>query len=229
MPKIPVFKKVYFGITKGKNRVLSKAETFGRLYSCGFEVIDEKKIGYELYIVARKVCQPAYDLNPTYGALIKLNRIGRKGKPFNVYKLRTMYAFSEYLQEYVYKQNSLQDGGKFKDDFRITTEGKFFRKFWLDEIPMILNVLKGEMKIVGVRPLSKHYFSLYTDELKQMRIKYKPGLVPPYYVDLPKSLDEIMESELRYLKAYEEHPLRTDVSYFFKAFYNIFVKRARSK
>ena len=64
-------------------------------------------------------------------------------------------------------------GGKFKDDFRVTTEGRFFRKFWLDELPMIINIFKGDMKIVGVRPLSSHYFNLYSEELKARML---PGI-----------------------------------------------------
>jgi lipopolysaccharide/colanic/teichoic acid biosynthesis glycosyltransferase len=228
IPKLPGLKKIYFSITKGKNRVLSKAETFGRLYSCGFEIVDERFIDDELFFVARKVKEPAYDNNPTYGPLIRLKRHGKGGKLFNVYKLRTMHAYSEYLQEYIYERNDLQEGGKFKNDFRITTEGRFFRKTWLDEIPMFINVFKGDMKIVGIRPLSSHYFNLYSEELKQKRIKFKPGLVPPFYVDLPKTLEEIMASEIKYLEAYEKHPLRTDLSYFFKAFYQIVFKRARS-
>jgi len=142
--------------------------------------------------------------------------------------MRTMHAYSEYLQSFVYEQNQLEEGGKFKNDFRITTLGRIMRKFWIDELPMFINVLKGDMKIVGVRPLSKHYFNLYSEEVKNRRIKYKPGLVPPFYVDLPKTLEEIMESEIRYLDAYDKHPLRTDWKYFWKAFKNIIFKHARS-
>lgn len=227
-PKIPFTKRVYFFITKGYGRVLSKAETFGRLYSCGFEIVDEKFIGNYLYFVSRKIKEPVFDNNPTFGPIIRLKRHGKDGKLFNVYKLRTMHAYSEYLQAYVYERNSLQEGGKFKDDFRITTEGKFFRKFWLDELPMFINVFKGNMKIVGVRPLSSHYFSLYSEELKEKRIKFKPGLIPPFYVDMPKTLEEIMASEMKYLEAYEKKPFSTDCKYFFLALYNIFIKRARS-
>ena len=129
LPKLPYSKRLYFFITKGHGRVLSRAETFGRLYSCGFEVIDEKQFGNELYFVARKVKEPVYDNKPTYGPIIRLKRHGKGGELFNVYKLRTMHAYSEYLQEYVYKNNSLKEGGKFDNDFRITTEGKIFRKF----------------------------------------------------------------------------------------------------
>jgi len=227
-PKLPIAKNIYFSITKGRNRVLTRAETFGRLYSCGFEIIDEETIDNKLYFVARKIKEPVFDNNPSYGLLIRLKRIGKGGTIFNVYKLRTMHAYSEYLQEYVHKHNSLKENGKFKNDFRITTEGKFFRKFWLDELPMLINLLKGNMKLVGVRPLSTYYFSLYTKELQEKRILHKPGLLPPYYADMPKNLDEIIASEMRYLEAYEKHPFRTDVKYFFKVFYNIFFKGARS-
>ena len=228
-PKLPVFKQIYFSITKGRNRVLSRAETYGRIVSCGFEIIETRDIGDVQYFACKKIKKPFFPTNPTYGPLIKLRRHGKDGELINVYKLRTMHSYSEYLQEYVYKMNELQEGGKFKDDFRITTEGKFFRKFWFDEIPMLFNLFKGEMKMVGVRPLSSHYFNLYTDELKEERIKHKPGLIPPFYVDMPKTLDEIMESEMKYLKAYSKHPYRTDLKYFFKAWTNIIFKKARSK
>ena len=227
-PKLPVTKKIYFCITKGRNRVLSKAETFGRLYSCGFEIIEEKLVGDSLYFVGRKVKEPAFDNQPTYGPFIKLKRHGKGNKMIKVYKLRTMHAYSEYLQDYIYRNNNLQEGGKFKDDFRITTEGKLFRKFWLDEIPMILNLLKGDMKLVGVRPLSSHYFNLYSDELKEKRTKYKPGLIPPFYADMPKTFEEIMDSEMRYLEEYEKNPLKTDFKYFVKAWQNILFHQARS-
>ena len=95
--------------------------------------------------------------NPTYAPIISLNRIGKNGKIIKVYKLRTMHPFSEYLQEYVYNRNELQEGGKIKNDFRISPEGRIFRKFWIDEIPMLINIFKGEMKLVGVRPLSEAF------------------------------------------------------------------------
>lgn len=142
--------------------------------------------------------------------------------------MRTMHAYSEYLQQYVFETSSLQEGGKFKDDFRVTTAGKFMRKTWLDELPMLINLLKGDLKLVGVRPLSKHYFSLYTPEMQEFRSKFKPGLIPPFYVDMPKTLEEIQASEYKYLLACEKHPFLTDFKYFWLALYNIIIKKARS-
>jgi len=229
LPKMPLLKKVYFFLTKGRNRVISKAETFGRLYSCGFEIKEERLIEGSLYFCARKIKEPAYDYNPTYGPVITLKRYGKGGKLFNVYKLRTMHAYSEYLQDYIYDKYNLAEGGKFNNDFRVTTLGKFLRKFWLDELPMMVNVFRGDMKIVGVRPLSRHYFNLYDEEVRKKRIKFKPGLIPPYYADMPNTLEEIMESEMKYLNACEKHPFITDIRYFFLALKNIIFNRARSK
>lgn len=227
-PKFNLTKKLYFFLTRGNNRVISKAETLGRLYSCGFEVDDVRNIDNMMYFVARKIRKPYKDSNPTYGPLIKLKRIGKNGESFYVFKFRTMHPFAEYLQPYIYKHYDLKEGGKFKNDFRITTAGKIMRKFWIDELPMLINLLKGDMKIVGVRPLSNHYYNLYNEDLKNKRTKVKPGLIPPYYADLPKTLDEIQASELKYLEAYSKHPFITDWKYFWKAFYNIVFKNARS-
>jgi lipopolysaccharide/colanic/teichoic acid biosynthesis glycosyltransferase len=228
LPKFSLTKNLYFFLTHGQNRVLSKGETYGRLYACGFEVIDERLISNHLFFVTRKTGKPLFPENPSYGPVVKLQRIGYKGQMIKVYKLRTMHPYAEFLQEYIYKTGGLQEGGKFKSDFRISTIGKIFRTFWLDELPMLLNLAKRELKIVGVRPLSKQYFSLYTKEHQERRINYKPGLIPPFYVDYPKTLNEIMASEIKYMDAYDKHPFRTDLTYFFKAFYNIIFKKYRS-
>jgi lipopolysaccharide/colanic/teichoic acid biosynthesis glycosyltransferase len=227
-PKVPFFKKVYFFVTNGRNRVISKAEALGRLVCCGFQIVDVKVIGNLTYFVGCKGKTPHYDLNPSYGPLFAMRRVGKDGQIFRVYKFRTMYPYAEYLQEYIYEQNKLADGGKFADDFRITDWGKFLRKTWLDELPMIYNVLRGELKLVGVRPLSKHYFSLYTKELQDKRIDTKPGLLPPFYMDMPKTLEEIIDSELKYLRSYEKNPFTTDFKYFVAILNNIFFKKSRS-
>jgi len=227
-PKFSLTKGIYFFLTRGQNRVITRAEVLGRLYSCGFEVLDEQFIENHLYVISRKVKQPAYDLEATYGPLVKLRRIGKGGKEIKVYKMRTMHPYAEYLQEYVYQKHKLDEGGKFKDDFRVSTLGHLMRRLWIDELPMLINLLKGDLKLVGVRPLSKQYFSLYSQDLQEKRIKTRPGLIPPFYVDKPNTLDEIMASEHKYLDAYFKHPFWTDFKYFFKAVYNIVFKRYRS-
>jgi lipopolysaccharide/colanic/teichoic acid biosynthesis glycosyltransferase len=216
-------------LTKGRRRAISLAEGLGRLYFCGYEVLSIREIKGNVYFIARKTGQPKEDINPSYGPLFKMRRVGQNGKIIYVYKLRTMHPYSEYLQKFVFEHNQLQEGGKFSKDFRVTSWGKVLRKLWIDELPMLINFIKGDLKLVGVRPLSQHYISLYSEELRESRKKFKPGLVPPFYVDMPKSLDEIMKSELKYMRAYEKHPFRTDIKYFFGAAYNIIFKKARSK
>lgn len=228
-PKLPLTKYIYFKLTGGRNRVLSRTETIGRLYSCGFSMVEERFIGNHLYFVAKKETLPVFDQHPSYGPIYKMRRIGKEGKTIYVYKIRTMHAYAEYLQQYVYERNSLQEGGKFKDDFRVSTLGKFFRKYWLDELPMLINFFKGDLKLVGIRPLSKHYLSLYSEDIRQKRLMHKPGLIPPFYADMPKTLEQIISSEMKYLTEYENSPFTTDLKYFSKALYNILIKKARSK
>jgi lipopolysaccharide/colanic/teichoic acid biosynthesis glycosyltransferase len=140
-----------------------------------------------------------------------------------------MHPYSEYIQDYVYRLHDLQDGGKFKNDFRITSWGGVCRKIWLDEFPIFINFFKGDMKIVGVRPLSKQYFELYQPDVRERRIQYKPGLIPPFYADMPADLEAIQKSELKYLDSYNRHPVLTDLKYFFKSLWNIMFHHARSR
>lgn len=222
-------KRFLFNILKlnSTNCKYSKAEILGRLVYTGFEILEEIQINNRLLIVAKKKTSTPKE-EKKYGSVIQLKRIGKNGKKINVYKFRSMYPYSEYIQDYIYKKNDLKEGGKFKNDFRISKIGYFIRKTWIDELPMLYNIFRGDIKLFGVRPLSNHYYNLYPEELKVLRIKAKPGLIPPFYVDMPKTLDEIVESEIRYLKAYFEAPLKTDFIYFFKALNNIIIKGKRS-
>lgn len=228
-PKIPYIRKIYYLLWNHWNKPISYAESLGRLYSCGFELVEEKIIENKHWFVMRKVNAPMFDYKATYGLLIRLKRVGKGGKPINVYKFRTMHPFSEFLQELVMQRNSLAEGGKFKNDFRVSTWGRFLRRTWLDELPMIINFIMGDLKLVGVRPLSKHYLSLYPEEFQTKRAAVKPGLVPPFYADMPKTLEEIIASENKYIDAFLKHRFATDWKYFWKAFWNIVFKMKRSR
>jgi lipopolysaccharide/colanic/teichoic acid biosynthesis glycosyltransferase len=228
LPKLKITRGLYKFLTRGENAVISRAEALGRLSRAGFRIKQESFIENKLCIESRKISAPLPRNEDIYGPLIALQRVGKNGELIKVYKLRTMHPYSEYIQDYVYKLHDLQDGGKFKNDFRITSWGGICRKIWLDELPMLINYFKGEMKLVGIRPLSQHYFELYKKEVQERRILYKPGLIPPFYADMPADLEEIQASEIKYLDSYDKHPFFTDFTYFWKSIWNIIFRKVRS-
>jgi lipopolysaccharide/colanic/teichoic acid biosynthesis glycosyltransferase len=228
LPKLNFTKGFYFFITDGRNRVMSKAEVLGRLVCCGFDIVDLKVIDDTLYFVAKKVKDPSYDLKPSYGPLFKMRRVGKNGKMIQVFKFRTMHPYSEYLQDYIIRTNGYQDIGKPADDFRITTWGKFLRKYWLDELPQLINVLRGEMKLVGIRPISNRFLNEFPEDIKTLRLKQKPGCVPPYVSLLKQSVNGFIEAETIYLMDKVKNPYTTDMKYLLKAIYNILSNKIRS-
>ena len=228
-PKLPYVKKVYFNFTKGKDRLLSKAEALGRLVSCGFDILDYQEINGIHYFASIKIKAPAYNMNPSYGPLFKMQRVGKGGKMIGVYKFRTMHPYSEYLQDYILKLNGYAESGKPANDFRLVPWGKFLRRYWLDELPQLINVLKGELKLVGVRPVSKTYFDSIPTDIQELRLTQKPGCVPPYVsLNRKSSVESVLESEKEYLQEKIRNPYFTDVKFFFNAIFNIFFKGKRS-
>ena len=228
--KIKATRWFYMWVTKGKNRTYSRVELLGRMYRAGFEVIDERFHEGEFYVLGRKFRAPIWDDDPTCGVLVKLNRVGYQGKMIGVYKFRTMYSYSEYLQPYMLEHEGLQKGGKFAHDYRVNFWGRRFRESWIDELPMFINILKGQMKLVGVRPHSRQYFNLYTPEMQELHVSVKPGLLPPFYYDekSPETLEDVQASEKRYIEAYHQHPFATDWRYFWGTVGNILFKHKRS-
>lgn len=229
LPKVSFTKKYYFDFTKGNDRLLSKAEGLGRLVSCGFRIMDYKSIDGLLYFVVKKIEEPIFDTNPSYGPLYKMPRLGKNGKMIGVYKFRTMHPYSEYLQDYVVNANGYADTGKPADDFRIPTWGKFMRKFWLDEIPQLYNVLKGDLKLVGVRPVSRRYFQDIPKEMQKLRLTQLPGCIPPYVaLNRDSNVMSVLQSEKEYLEEKIKNPYTTDARYFINAIYNIVIMHKRS-
>ena len=230
MSRISLTRWFYMFVTKGQNRSYCRVEILGRMFRAGFEVIDERFEKGEFYVLGRKIKEPIWDDKPTNGLLVKLNRVGRWGKMIGVYKFRTMYPYSEYLQPYLYAHEGLAPGGKFAHDYRVNWLGEKLRGSWLDEFPMLLNVIKGQMKLVGVRPISRQYLSLYTPQMQQLHESVKPGLLPPFYYEnvTPQTIEDVQESEKRYIEAYKQHPLATDWHYFWGIIANIVFRRKRS-
>lgn len=130
-------------------------------------------------------------------------RIGRNGKPFQFIKFRSMIVNAEAKLDELLDQNEM-DGPvfKIKDDPRITRIGKFIRKTSIDELPQLLNILKGDMSIVGPRPALQREVEQY-NEYQRQRLYVTPGLtcfwqVQPRRNDL--SFDEWMELDIKYVR-----------------------------
>lgn len=107
--------------------------------------------------------------------LFKQKRIGHLGKPFDMYKFRSMYINAEERLPRLLDQNETSVMFKIKADPRITRVGKFLRKFSLDEFPQLLNVLKGEMSLVGPRPPIVRELSMY-QPWHYVRFSMLPGM-----------------------------------------------------
>jgi lipopolysaccharide/colanic/teichoic acid biosynthesis glycosyltransferase len=116
---------------------------------------------------------------------------------------------------------------KIDSDFRITPLGKYLRKFFLDELAQIMNILKGDMTLIGVRPLCQETLALYPPDLQNLRLKFKPGLLPPFYADLPRNYKELFESERNYLNSKYQSPFKTDIKLVAKIIYNLVTYKKR--
>ena len=141
--------------------------------------------------------------SPGDGAIFRQRRVGRDGKLFWLYKFRTMCPDAEEQLNELLSQNQM-DGPvfKIKGDPRITRVGRFLRKTSLDELPQLLNVLQGDMSIVGPRPALPREVELYSDYQRQ-RLYVTPGLscywqLAPHRNEM--SFDEWVALDLKYIQ-----------------------------
>ena len=141
--------------------------------------------------------------SPGASPIFTQQRVGRNGKLFKMYKFRTMCPDAEEQLNELLSQNQM-DGPvfKIKGDPRITRVGRFLRKTSLDELPQLLNVLRGDMSIVGPRPALPREVELYSDYQRQ-RLYVTPGLscywqIAPHRNEM--SFDEWVALDLKYIQ-----------------------------
>lgn len=110
-------------------------------------------------------------------AIYVQKRVGKKGRIFNLYKFRTMTEGADSMRESLRGLNEIKDGVMFKirNDPRLTHAGKFLRKYHIDELPQLINVLKGEMSLVGPRPPLEEEVDKYKSSYMR-RLDIKPGI-----------------------------------------------------
>ncbi len=145
----------------------------------------------------------AVKLDSPGSVLYSSRRVGKKGALFNCYKFRTMVLNADGLKEKLRHLNERSNGLLFKieNDPRITRLGKFLRKYSLDELPQLWNVLKGDMSLVGPRPPLPEEFNQYSLEHLR-RLDVKPGITGAWQVSarLDPSFENYMALDLEYIE-----------------------------
>jgi len=136
--------------------------------------------------------------------LYRGKRVGQDGQPFLMYKFRTMVLGAEQQGPAV----------TFRDDPRITKAGSFLRRTKLDEFPQLLNVLKGEMSMVGPRPEDPKYVELYTPEQRQV-LSVRPGITGPTQLEYrdEASMLEAGSVDEEYVTRIMPRKLKLDLEY----------------
>lgn len=148
--------------------------------------------------------------------IFKQQRIGRNGRVFNIYKLRSMYVDAEERKAALMAQNKM-DGLMFKmdDDPRITKVGKVIRKLSIDELPQFWNVVKGDMSLVGTRPPTIDEFEQYESHHKR-RLSLKPGITGLWQVSGRSDIqdfEEVVKLDCEYI---DNQSLWLDIKILFK-------------
>lgn len=151
----------------------------------------------------------AIKLDSKGNILFLQKRVGKDGVPFSIYKFRTMVTDAEKFG----KQITV---GK---DSRITKTGAFLRKYKIDELPQLFNVLKGDMSLVGPRPEVPKYVELYTKEEKEV-LKVRPGitdLASLRYKDENEILGKVENPEEYYINVIMKDKLKLNLEYIEKS------------
>lgn len=187
-------------------------EFFKRVFDVIVSLIALFVLFVPLLIVALIIVIDSPGASPIYVQ----NRVGKKGKEFRFYKFRSMVPDAEKMLDSLLSQNEM-DGPAFKmkDDPRITKFGRFIRKSCIDELPQLINVLKGDMSLVGPRPPLPREVEMY-NEYQLQRLSVTPGLTCYWQVQPDRnnvSFDQWMECDVRYIK---ERSFKTDLKILFK-------------
>ena len=149
-------------------------------------------------------------------------RIGKNGKPFKFYKLRSMIPNAEAKLEELLSQNEMEGPAfKMKEDPRITRFGRFLRRTSIDEFPQLLNILKGDMSLVGPRPPLPREVEQYTQE-QFARLSVIPGLTCYWQTQHNRnslSFDEWLACDMQYIS---QRSFWTDLKILFKTISVVF-------
>lgn len=153
--------------------------------------------------------------------LFSQKRVGQYGKEFNMYKFRSMVSNAEELKDKLMEQNEMSGPMfKMKHDPRITKVGKFIRKTSIDELPQLINILKGQMSLVGPRPSLPKEVAKFEPWMLE-RLEVKPGLTCYWQVMGRNDIDfeDWMKLDVKYV---HDRNLWLDIKLIFKTFFVLF-------
>ena len=147
--------------------------------------------------------------------IFKQKRVGLNGKEFEMYKIRSMVIDAEKIKPLLEENNEMSGPMfKMKNDPRITKVGKFIRKTSIDELPQLINILKGDMSLVGPRPSLPKEVEQFESWMKR-RLEVKPGLTCYWQVSGRNSIgfEDWMKLDIKYV---EERNFWIDIKLIFK-------------
>ncbi|HBI7167226.1 TPA: sugar transferase [Clostridium perfringens] len=209
-------------VQEGKEYI--KADQENRIYLFFKRLIDILGSGFGLIILSPVflIVAIAIKFEDSKGSvLFSQKRVGQYGKEFNMYKFRSMVSNAEELKAKLMEQNEMSGPMfKMKHDPRITKVGKFIRKTSIDELPQLINILKGEMSLVGPRPsLPKEVAKFETWMLEILEVK--PGLTCYWQVMGRNDIDfeDWMKLDIKYV---HDRNFWLDIKLIFKTFFVLF-------
>ena len=168
---------------------------------------------------------PAIMIDSKGPVFFSQTRIGKNGRRFKIYKFRSMYIDAEERKKELTDKNEMSGlMFKMKDDPRITKVGAFIRKTSLDELPQFLNILKGEMSLVGTRPPTEEEFKNYNEHYRR-RLSMTPGLTGLWQISGRSDItdfDEVVKLDLEYI---DNWSLTEDIRIILKTVYVVLFGR----
>ncbi|MBN1618869.1 sugar transferase [Candidatus Dojkabacteria bacterium] len=194
------------------NQILTKK--LGQLFVKRLLDISFSLLGLSVLIIPFFLISIAIKIDSKGPVFFRQERAGKKGRPYRIWKFRTM------IDGAIYKGLGFTVA---KDDDRITRVGKFLRNTGLDELPQLINILWGEMSLVGPRPALLHHVEQYTD-FQKLRLTVKPGLTGPAIINGRNLLswNQRISLDVDYLSCWS---VWADIKIIIKTFWVVLVTR----
>lgn len=187
-------------------------EFFKRCFDVVFSVIALIVLFIPFVIISLIIVIDSPGASPIYVQ----KRVGKNGREFNFYKFRSMVPNAEQMLDSLLDKNEMEGPAfKIKEDPRITRFGRIIRRTCIDELPQLINVIKGDMSFVGPRPPLPREVAMY-DEHQLQRLSVIPGLTCYWQVQPQRnsfSFEEWLELDLKYIN---ERSIKNDIIILFK-------------